>query len=117
MENSALQADLVALVEESISQLHEAAQSMCSLHRICEALQSLGCIRVSDLQLLLSGDILILQAALAPTPVLFLLVLKQLALGVAQSPGAATGATASPAQGASPAFQTPAGTAGELKPD
>ena len=115
MEDSALRDDLVALVEESIGLLDPAAQAACELHYICAALQSLGCIRIQDLQLLLGGDLLIVQAALAPTPILFLFMLKQRALALAQqsASAAATGAAASPAAGATPAFQTPAGATGE----
>ena len=42
MEDSALRADLVALVEESISLLDPAVQPACELHYICAALQSLA---------------------------------------------------------------------------
>ena len=45
MEDSALDADLVALVQQSIDGLAPSAQSMCELGHICEALQLLGCIR------------------------------------------------------------------------
>ena len=63
MEDSALDAELIALVEKSIAQLAPTVQQLCGKDDICMALQSLGCIRVSDLQLLLSGDLLIIQAA------------------------------------------------------
>jgi len=76
MEASALDAELVALVEKSIAQLAPTVQQLCGKDDICMALQSLGCIRVSDLQLLLSGDLLIIQAALAPTPIMFLMMLN-----------------------------------------
>jgi hypothetical protein len=111
MEDSALDADLVALVQQSIDGLAPSAQSMCELGHICEALQSLGCIRVSDLQLLLSGDILIVQAALAPTPIMFLMTLKKRAFASAAS----ADSPASPAPGASPAFQTPVNTIGQRR--
>jgi hypothetical protein len=115
MEDSALDADLVALVQQSIDGLAPSAQSMCELGHICEALQSLGCIRVSDLQLLLSGDILIVQAALAPTPIMFLMTLKKRAFASAASADSAAAAAASPAPGASPAFQTPVNTIGQRR--
>jgi hypothetical protein len=107
MEDSALDAELVTLVEDSVAQLAPPVQQMCGMHDICEALQSLGCTRVSDLQLLLSGDLLIVQAALAPTPIMFLMMLKRLALASAASPSSAAAAAASPAPRQSPAFQTP----------
>jgi hypothetical protein len=103
MEDSALDADLVALVQASIAGLAPAVQALCQVGYICEALQSLGCLRVCDLQLLLGGDLLIIQAALAPTPILFLFTLKKLALASAPSapsPGAATAATPTPTSGA-----------------
>ena len=58
MEDSALDANLVTLVQQSIDGLAPSVQSVCQLDHICEGLQSLGCICVSDLQLLLSGDVL-----------------------------------------------------------
>jgi hypothetical protein len=115
MENSALDAELVTLVEESIAQLAPRVQLLCGMHDICEALQSLGCTRVSDLQLLLSGDLLIVQAVLAPTPIMFLMMLKKLALASAASTGSAAAAAASPAPGGSPAFQTPTNTEGQCR--
>ena len=117
MEASALDAELVALVEKSIAQLAPTVQQLCGKDDICMALQSLGCIRVSDLQLLLSGDLLIIQAALAPTPIMFLMMLKRLALAsAAASPGSAAAATASPAPGQSLAFQTPTNnTEGQIR--
>ena len=107
MENPALDAELVALVEMSIAQLAPRVQPMCNMHDICEALISLGCIRVSDLQLLLSGDLLIIQAVLAPTPIMFLMTLQKLSLAAvaslasAASTGSAAAAAASPAPGGS----------------
>ena len=115
MEDSALDDELVAMVEESIAALAPSVQQSCDQHYICEALQSLGCIRVSDLQLLVSGDILIMQAVLAPTPIMFVMTLKKLALASASSvpsAGSATAAAASPAPGSGYAFHTPTGTAG-----
>ena len=107
MENPALDAELVALVEMSIAQLAPRVQPMCNMLHICEALISLGCIRVSDLQLLLSGDLLIIQAVLAPTPIMFLMTLQKLSLAAvaslasAASTGSAAAAAASPAPGGS----------------
>jgi hypothetical protein len=115
MQDSALDAELVALVVESVTMLAPNAQQMCEMQHICAGLQSLGCFRVSDLLLLLGGDLLILQAALAPTPIMFLMKLKHLAL--ASAPSVAASASPAPgAPGAGPTFQTPTGTAGELTP-
>ena len=101
MEETSLDAELVALVNMSISQLAPAAQQMCGLPHICEGFKRLGCMRVSDLQLLLGGDLLVIQAALAPTPIMFLMKLKQLALASAPSSLATEeyAAVASPAPG------------------
>ena len=110
MQSSALDAELLALVKAAISQLAPAAQVACNLEYICDALASLGCMRLLDLELFINGDILIVQAALAPTPIAFVLTLKRLALA-ASAPSAATptAGTASPAPGAPPSFQTPMG--------
>ena len=111
MQSSALDAELLALVKAAIAQLAPAAQAACELEHICDALESLGCLRLIDLDLFIHGDILIVQAALAPTPIAFVLTLKRLALA-ASAPSAATptAGTASPAPGAPPSFQTPMGT-------
>ena len=109
MQSSALDAELLALVKAAIAQLAPAAQAACELEHICDALESLGCLRLIDLDLFIHGDILI--AALAPTPIAFLLTLKRLALAaLAGSAATPTAGTASPAPGAPPSFQTPMGT-------
>ena len=92
------------MVEEAITHLAPGVQPLCSVQAIEDALRSLGCLRVMDLHILLSGDVLILQAALAPTPIMFLMMLKQLALQASPSTGFA--AAAADAAAASP------GTAG-----
>ena len=48
MEDSALEADLVATLEEAISELAPVVQGMCVLPQICAGLQSYGCIRLRD---------------------------------------------------------------------
>ena len=90
MEDSALEADLVATLEEAISELAPFVQGMCVLPQICAGLQSYGCIRLRDLRLMLSGDLLVLQAAIAPTPIIFLMTLKELVLASAQQTAYAT---------------------------
>ena len=104
MDDPALDAELIALVEEAITHLAPGVQPLCCVQAIEDALRSLGCLRVMDLHILLSGDVLILQAALAPTPIMFLMMLKQLALQASPSTGLA--AAAADAAAASP------GTAG-----
>jgi hypothetical protein len=107
MDDPALDAELIALVEQSVTHLAPGVQPMCNFQVICDALRSLGCLRVMDLHILLSGDILILQAALAPTPIMFLMMLKQLALQASPSTGfaaaAADAAAASPEKAGSSA--------------
>ena len=100
MDDPALDAELIALVEEAITHLAPGVQPLCCVQAIEDALRSLGCLRVMDLHILLSGDVLILQAALAPTPIMFLLMLKQLALAASPSKGVA--AAAADAAAASP---------------
>ena len=56
---------------------------------------------------MLSGDLLVLQAAIAPTPIIFLMTLKELVLASAQQTPSAAASAASPALGAGPAFHTP----------
>ena len=109
MQSSEPDAELLALVKAAITQLAPAAQAACDLEYICDALTSLGCMRLIDLELFINGDILI--AALAPTPIAFLLTLKRLALAaLVGSAATPTAGTASPAPGAPPSFQTPMGT-------
>ena len=111
MSRASLDAELVSMVEDAITGLAPAVRAACDLDYIFDALMSLGCLRLTDLELFIRGDILIAQAALAPTPIIFLLTLKQLALAaLAPSAAAATAGTASPAPGAAAAFQTPMGT-------
>ena len=98
------------MVEAAISALAPAVRAACDMDYICDALVSLGCLRLSDLELFIRGDILIPQAALAPTPIVFVLTLKRLALEALAPPAAAaTAEMASPAPGAAAAFQTPMG--------
>jgi len=120
MEGSGLDAELLSMVEAAISGLAPAARAACDLDYICDALVSLGCLRLTDLELFIRGDILIAQAALAPTPIIFLLTLKQLALA-ALAPSAlgsngSTSAAVSPglAAGAA-AFHTPTGQPGQSR--
>lgn len=110
MSRASIDAELLSMVEAAISQLAPAVRAACDLEYICDALVSLGCLRLTDLELFIRGDILIAQAALAPTPIIFLLTLKRLALEALAPPAAAaTAGTASPAPGAAAAFQTPMG--------
>ena len=115
MQSSEPDAELLALVKAAIAELAPAAQAACDLEYICDALTSLGCMRLIDLELFINVDILIAQAALAPTPIAFLLTLKRLALAaLAGSAASTTPGSASPAPGASPSFTTPMG-AGTLE--
>ena len=78
-ESTPLDEPLVALIEQALSNVHPNARARCDVDTIHRAFRTLGCFSVADLQLFLASDLLILQASLAPTPLTFLMQLKQCA--------------------------------------
>ncbi len=88
MDDPALDAELIALVEEAITHLAPGVQPLCFVQAIEDAPRSLGSLRVMDLHILLSGAVIILLPAPALTPIWFLMVLKQPAATYESSQGA-----------------------------
>ena len=105
-ESAPLDETLVALIEQALSDVHPNARARCDVDTIHRAFRTLGCFSVADLQLFLASDLLILQASLAPTPLTFLMQLKQCAASTAAQPQPTPSHT-SPSTPSPAAFCTP----------
>jgi hypothetical protein len=103
-ESAPLDESLVALIEQALSNVHPNARGYCDVDTIHQAFRTLGCFSVADIQLFLASDLLIMQAQLAPTPLTFLMQLKQCAAAAQPQPSPSHASSSTPS---SAAFRTP----------